>query len=310
MSTYVAGMLFLSKAIHGVSLVFTMFNFGALFMLYYVFCLGIYREIYFCITKGIEFLFRTSATNKISDLSWWQPFVIHVLLAALTFLLVKASIRIKDYSKWLVRASYEKIVITDKRDPILFLRSFRDDQVTLPASPFNLKYWLAEPNKWRLDHELVERFTEIAPVVAIGRPGDEDKMPFGAARLYVEDDMWKQTVYEIADRAMAIVLVADETKGVEWEIKTMLEEPYREKTLFLANPQGNRKGLSEHPILAPIFKQQHKIPKNYYIVGAHRVKNQWKLLTSKKFVGQDFVICCQSFFRREWQVFCEETENS
>jgi hypothetical protein len=225
--------------------------------------------------------------------------VIALLLTHLTFFL-------KQWARALSRYSFEQIVNLDQRPPTLFLRSFVDDQVTLPKLPLYLKYWLAEPTPRRLDYVLVERFGYLAPVVAIGRPEDKDKdKPFGAARIYVPNSEWRYKVSELAERAEHVVIVVDESsvieselRGLEWEVQTMLQEPFVDKTLFIASPKLAVGGLENHPLLAPLFLPLVKLSKDFHLLAAFRAGNKWRFLTAKKLTADDYIVCCQAFFRR------------
>lgn len=158
---------------------------------------------------------------------------------------------IRNGARWQARAGFAERIGRDNRKPILFLRSFTDDQVRIPGTKWLRRVALGELGRRRLDHILVEDYSAHGPVVAIGRPGDAD-LPFGAARLYVPDDQWQDAVKRLADAAAHIVIVADETAGVQWEVETLLAH-HRRKTLFLASPKQSSvfnspalKAWSEH----------------------------------------------------------------
>ena len=76
----------------------------------------------------------------------------------------------------------------DSDPPILFLRSFRNDQVALAQSYRTPLRWLLGRMRRRhyLDHMLVEEFAAYGPTVALGRPG-EPTPPFGVWRSYLHD---------------------------------------------------------------------------------------------------------------------------
>jgi hypothetical protein len=213
------------------------------------------------------------------------------------FLLTQGAMALKRSARWLSRYSFEQTVENDPRPPILFLRSFEDDQVTLPRPPLYVTYWLAEPKPRRLDHALVERFSNIAPVVAIGKPGEKN-LPFGAARRYIPDDEWQNVVQDIATRARGIVIIADDSPGVEWETRRMLQEPFVRKSIFLASPRLGIQGLEEHPLVGPaVASAKVKLSKGYRILAAFREGETWQLLAIKKPTADDYVVCCQAFFR-------------
>jgi hypothetical protein len=119
------------------------------------------------------------------------------------------------------RLSLEKLIESDKRPPILFLRSFKDDQVRLkkPRRMLWRRLLAAGEPRATLDHILVEEATPHGPVVAIGAPGTS--APFGAARAFVDDDTWQQRVTELARNASAIVIALDDTEGVRWEFENL-----------------------------------------------------------------------------------------
>jgi hypothetical protein len=135
------------------------------------------------------------------------------------------------------RVTVEELIRTDKRPPILFLRSFRDDQIKL-APPrrlfFRWLFALGEPPPM-LDHVLVEETAEIGPPLAIGMPGRPP--PFGAARTYLDDEEWRAGVATFAERARTIVIVIDDTEGIIWELSHIRESGYTAKTLFLLPPR-------------------------------------------------------------------------
>jgi hypothetical protein len=137
----------------------------------------------------------------------------------------------------LARISMQDLVKRDTRQPILFLRSFRDDQVKLRKPDTTLVgriVWLAEPRP-TLDHVLFEEGTPHGPVVAIGAPGSRQR--FGAARAFVTDQDWHNAVSDLCNKAGAIILVVDETEGVRWEMGHVAANDHLNKTIFLVPPR-------------------------------------------------------------------------
>lgn len=139
-----------------------------------------------------------------------------------------------------VRVSANRLLASDPRPPILFLRSFRDDQVTLRTSPRTA--WLTRlltlslPRQ-PLDHILLEEATPVGPVVALGSPQDA-LPPYGIARGYFDHGSWQQAVRDLARDSRAIVLCLDDTEGVWWELAHLREAGYFAKTLFLLHPSA------------------------------------------------------------------------
>ena len=123
-------------------------------------------------------------------------------ISASIFAVISALLRI--FARRFARVSAENLISSDQRPPILFLRSFKDDQVLLARPKRGLiRGILAEPLRPMLDHALLEEFTPLGPLVAIGVPGAA--APFGASRTYVDEDEWKNVVAELATAARAVV---------------------------------------------------------------------------------------------------------
>lgn len=203
--------------------------------------------------------------------------------------------RLKRAARNLSRQSLDAQIERDRRAPILFLRSFADDQVTLPKQGFWTRVLRGEPKERRLDHLLVENFTRYGPVVAIGRPGEKG-LPFGAARVYVGDDVWQDKVKELAARAAHIVIVADPTPGVAWELETMLSEDYRDKTLFLAGPGQD---VLANAFMKTWARQATSMrDSETFLIALFRNAGALDALHVKKPSVDAYQIALQAFFRR------------
>jgi hypothetical protein len=284
-------LLIIAKMVQGLSAYLLFFAFGAflfnILMIYFIAFFAIYDRSRIGSVGG-----RSAATT----LTLGIVAVFGITLTA-AFLLTQGAMALKRSARYLSRRSFEQTVNDDPRPPILFLRSFADDQVTLPRPPLHITYWLAEPTPRRLDHTLVERFGNLAPIVAIGKPG-EKHLPFGAARLYVTEDKWKPVVEEIATSARGIIIVVDESVGVNWEIERMLQEPFIEKTLFVASPRLGTRGLEAHPLVGPLLSADLHLSKGYSVLAAFRDGTSWRLLNIKKATADDYIVCCQAFLRK------------
>lgn len=128
--------------------------------------------------------------------------------------------------------------------------------------------------------------------------GEKD-LPFGAARLSVPDCQWKDTVLDLARGAQHVVVVVDESPGIDWEVENMLEEAFVNKSLFLASPKLALSGLETHPRLAPLLPPNFKLSKDFHVLAAFRENNTWRWLMAKKLTADDYIVCCQAFLRRD-----------
>lgn len=129
----------------------------------------------------------------------------------------------------------------DPRRPVLFLRTFTDDQMQFDRSRWNpVRRWF---DLWSFrrnaDELLVDEVNQYGPVVALGAPGEE-VTPFGAQRYYVEqDEDWQELVKRTARQARAIVVAGGDTPGLVWEYELLAREQLLHKTLLLL-PAGRR----------------------------------------------------------------------
>jgi hypothetical protein len=154
------------------------------------------------------------------------------------------------------RVSAESLAQTDQRAPVLFLRSFKDDQVELDRPKRGLIrgfLGMGAPAP-SLDHVLLEEFTAVGPVVAIGVPGES--APFGAARTFVDNSEWRAVVAKFASDAAAIIIVVDDTEGVKWELSHILDSGHLSKTLCLMPPRYVRQSEKAAEIVRGVLVDQ------------------------------------------------------
>ncbi|MGW1867205.1 hypothetical protein ACWCPS_16770 [Streptomyces mauvecolor] len=153
--------------------------------------------------------------------AWWQTYVLFPLLLAgggLLFLLgQQAGVQGRRRRAAPVRAAE-----LAAGSFVLYLRSFEDDRrragldesrVRGIGSVFSFLYvsGLTE------EEQLTRVLAPVAPVVAVGEPGE--RLPLaGARRFYLPLDDWQGTVSQLMGRARLVVLTAGLTAGVLWEI--------------------------------------------------------------------------------------------
>lgn len=133
--------------------------------------------------------------------------------------------------------SAAEVLAHDQRQPVVYLRSFRADKlmshrpVTFWTDWFSAKTLSVEEN-------LVETLQAEGPVVALGEPGE--KVPrLGAARDYVNDELWKGHVIGWLRRAKLVVLLVGETEAFFWEVEQVAGlEDYSPLKFILPNDLG------------------------------------------------------------------------
>lgn len=119
-------------------------------------------------------------------------------------------------------ASLREVVERDPRSPILYLRSFDEDRLTLPATLHRrgLMDTLNVVRRRRFEEAMVVQLQRFGPVVAIAPPGSGIPA-IGAARASYGHDEWQDRVTELAQRAAVVVLSATPDsvrEGFGWEI--------------------------------------------------------------------------------------------
>ena len=146
----------------------------------------------------------------------------------------------------LVVVSLHEATKSDPRPPILFLRSFRDEQVYVTGLGASFQHWLdsVTSTDGNVDQILTREGSQLGPVVALGRPSDP-LPPYGAARGYVANSQWKEFVEQLITSSRAIVMISDATEGVAWEIERIFALGAHRKVLFML-PGGLTSQAARH----------------------------------------------------------------
>lgn len=126
----------------------------------------------------------------------------------------------------------------DARPPVLYLRSFQDDDA--------IKVWARNTDGRILPERLVKiTFEELVtdhlwcygPVLAIGDPREKGKLAaLGAARDFAQDDEWQRKATQMMQQASMIVMVLGRSDGVIWEVNRIVELGLTRKLLLLFPP--------------------------------------------------------------------------
>ena len=139
-----------------------------------------------------------------------------------------------------------RLISTESRSPILYLRAFSHD---LQSNPYGL---LKRPSEMILRSAL----SNVGPLVSVGRP-DEALSPLGAARIYLPQGEWQERVAELMRLSRLVVIetgnaslhssISDITsityrdypEGLKWEMLTAASDvkPGRALVSFLVTVQ-------------------------------------------------------------------------
>jgi hypothetical protein len=115
--------------------------------------------------------------------------------------------------------SVETLLAKDRRRPVIYLRPFGDDGKQMQGG---LWYELSDSvralRRKTIEQRLAKAFTKLGPFIAIGRPGE--LLPdLGAARMYVDNEVWQEVVEDLTSKAQLVILQAGETQGLQWELR-------------------------------------------------------------------------------------------
>lgn len=124
-----------------------------------------------------------------------------------------------------IRSESLKDTTTIQKPFILYLRSFSDEKST------RKKVRILSDQRTE-EEMLIDVFSDIAPIYAIGDPADK-KMPYGANRIYVDDTIWQATVETLACNAEIVILRLGQTNNFWWEVGMALSKVPVEKLVFV-----------------------------------------------------------------------------
>lgn len=142
------------------------------------------------------------------------------------------------YGRKLAQPDAKLLLDTDDRDPILLLRSFKDDEARLsPRSSFRRFLYLGFYGRVRLEYALSDELARLGPFIGVGQPGE--RLPdLGAARAYLDDDQWQEQVLDWIDRARLILVIGGTTPWVGWELRQICEKQKLDRMILLLPPSG------------------------------------------------------------------------
>ena len=164
-----------------------------------------------------------------------------VLLLPFAFAGVKLAALLQSTAKKLGGLRVSDVVKNTDDKFVLYLRPFDLDDVILPKPrlPLASRLFSFRPYPVRIEEELFDVADGYRPLIAVGKPGAARAVQGGVAyRTYLPDAQWRKYVAERIRRAERIVMVIQNTEGVRWEFRQILEEEAVSKTLFFFHPEA------------------------------------------------------------------------
>jgi hypothetical protein len=129
-------------------------------------------------------------------------------------------------------------VMSGHGDAILYLRSFHDDELSVPSvhsarRPFFELFGLR--GKDPFEEGVAWELASHGALTAVGRPGSST-VSLGAARDLLTDDVWQATVIARMDTARYVVVAVGSTQGLAWELNALMSRGHLGKCIFLVPP--------------------------------------------------------------------------
>jgi hypothetical protein len=137
----------------------------------------------------------------------------------------------------------------DTRPPVLYLRSFADDQVAGRRTTLGAR---------SEEEQMVNVLRRIGPVVALGAPGERVPM-LGAARDYVAEGHWRDWVLDKLQVAALTIIRVSDKDAFWWEVEMAARHVPPERTAFLL-PSAPDGYASFRARVAGIFPQADSLP--------------------------------------------------
>ena len=184
-----------------------------------------------------EVAFKPSLTHlRLADRLSIEPRRLAWLIAAIGLLAVIGGIVAVRVARSLARIGWRRSGVDAA--PVVYLRSFHDDDLTLPCVASARRPWIEvlglrarEPFEEAMAWELAS----YGPVIAIGRPGGR-RASLGAALEHLADDAWQRVIADRLAAARAVIVTIGATEGLAWELDHLARAGHLGKTTFLVPP--------------------------------------------------------------------------
>lgn len=148
------------------------------------------------------------------------------------------------YGRRLSAVSAQQAMQHDRRRPVLYLRSFGDDDDRMRAATLGRRSLLERlsPNNFDSFEEVLARqLARIGPVVAVNPPGTT-LPPIGAARETLPATAWQTSVAQLMDAAALILVIAPPavaSEGLVWELGQLNVGDRWARTVVAIPPLGD-----------------------------------------------------------------------
>jgi hypothetical protein len=152
------------------------------------------------------------------------PLAVQFLSLMATILIYVFASKLLLRGRRLMASSAEEILARDTRPPVIYMRSFKDDQTAAQMIQPAAIGWAFLFGAIETEEELLAKtLNEFGPVITIGRPGEEMR-ELGAARTYSSEAEWHEKVESLMGSARLVVLRLGTTEGFWWELQQSIRK--------------------------------------------------------------------------------------
>lgn len=168
-----------------------------------------------------------------------EPLALLTSLGGLGLVLAGAGVARLARAHW--RADAVRLRLHDHRPPLLYLRSFDDDDVRLPTGPSARQPFVELLNlrgAAPFEEIMAWELSRLGPVTAVGRPGSS-LTSLGAAREHLSDEeAWQPQVVERMARAALVIVTIGDTPGLAYELQQLVLGGHLHRVVFLFPPRA------------------------------------------------------------------------
>lgn len=138
------------------------------------------------------------------------------------------------------------ILEKDSRQPILYLRTFHEDDLNLTTKQLLKGFWKSDKkahkrknlSKYvpfdvgREQRSIARIFQKIGPYVALGKPG-ETLPELGSFKMYVSNEGWQETILKLMQNSRLVIFSAGKSESLRWELKQIVQSVNPLKLLLI-----------------------------------------------------------------------------
>jgi hypothetical protein len=172
------------------------------------------------------------------------------------------------------------LLSVDKRRPVLFLRSFDDDE------KMRFTKWQVGVLDFSLETRLANHFRYVGPFIAVGSPTETVPIP-GAARVKLPDSEWQDRVMGWICNAAVIIMYSGRTHWVNWELAGIIETGHAQNLILMMPEFGKSRRRLWWQDLGPRIDRMRDVLKNTVWSNTFAAIQDWQDVRALLFAMTD-----------------------